>query len=692
MDWQNYNLRILNVEAVATKRQIVNQELRSRGYTDITGVNSLKAAMEVLEKETFSWALIPMSTTSKPNTLAFLEYIIKSKEQTRLNITLVLLEPKDSMPGLLKKAFELGIFSYLEPYQSKTEIEKEFNRLFQYLEMYRGNQPYVSAAYLRPILMAEKNHEALLKMEKKLAEVSIPAARALIDLAIAYSLNDQKTTALGLLQQALLLDPKLRNTIENIKSEYGIESGSQQKDPMNIVGIDHILIVEPDGPLYDKFASLLGALGIADITHKTTSHEALTWLHSNPSVPLIITEWQVDEVPGPIFVQKIRALKIQAPIVVCNDKIDPEYAPLLRELGLTHMIRKPFFDEDFYQQIFWVVNQDKSPTEPFFIRDKLRQALKEQDMHQVGVLKRKYIAHPKTTKVDHKLINAEISYCAGFYHKAKQYALEALQWGGDSLAILSILAKSLMHLREFEAALTCFENASVISPANIERLCLIAESHLEMGEDGEFKKKLDDAKDLDPYNNITIMTTEAKGAIKQGQHKKARELMKKLDSLRDIVAFTNNRGVALIRNEHFEEGKSLYEDAIMSMPEYETEMQATLYYNLGLANARQEKLPEALTYLKKASELYVERIQAKVQSLMKRVQHAISQQKQLKLKKTPTGSLQGDTSGFENKLKEIEELVLMVERTPGSHNLYLVYYSDQTTDPQVRSLMAQKVS
>ncbi len=156
-----------------------------------------------------------------------------------------------------------------------------------------------------------------------------------------------------------------------------------------------------------------------------------------------------------------------------------------------------------------------------------------------------------------------------------------------------------MKLREFDAALRCLENVNIISPYNVNYLCEIAECHLENGDDKKFESFLDQAKDLDPDAQV-VLETEAKGAMKRGHTETAKKLLQGLKSFKDVLAFMNNRAVALIQVGKMDEGLDLYQKALSSLPDGQGEARALLSYNLGLGFARTARLDEAAETLNAA--------------------------------------------------------------------------------------------
>lgn len=691
MAWSHKNIRILTVEANSTKRQFLNKELRARGYDDVTGVSSARDGIDLLKKEIFDWAMFPLSETADPSALAVQEYVLRTPRLQNLEISFILHDDIGQLSDYIKKGFDMGLFSYFENFNNQKELADEFKKLFDLIEIYDGYGPFISAAYLRTTLLRTGNYPELISLEKNINKLTCRFPRAILHLAEAHCLCNENHKAAPLLRQAPLLDPTLTEAAKALFAKYNIEASQDADTTVNILGLNKVVIIEPDPEVTTKIREFLSAIGVTGVKEFAAAADAVDWLRNNRDTELIFFEWQQNDIPGPILGQKIRAFGSNAPLIVINHNLDTEDLPILKEMGMTHFLKKPLEKASFYSEVFWVVSQDRAPTEPHTILQKLRQAQQDKDLTLVANLKKTYFAHKRVTEVDKLFVNAEISYEAGFFHKAKQYAAEAVECGGDSLELLSLLGKTLMQLREFETALRCLENAQVISPTNIKRMCTIAEAHMELEDDSKFNDSLNKAKQLDE-DNPHIHVIEAKNAIKHAEHDKARELMMRLDSLKDIVKFTNNRAVALIRTDHYDEGITLYNDAIKSIPEHETEILATLYYNLGLAQARRNELAEAVKVLKIGESQRSLKLIKKLVSLRQRAEKALIQGRHLNLKANAPLSLASESADAEKYMKDLDILLQSLEREPGSYNLHMTYVYPKSEERQIASMLKAKVS
>lgn len=682
MQLSDKDIRIMTIHSSGTKRQMINQALRDHGYQDVTGVPDPVSAKELCETQTFHWIFTPISEGSPINALMFLGLATSHTEFADLRVSLLLDDEPIEVAPIIKKAMELGLLSYIRKADSKAQIEEEITKLFNYIETYQGSQPLVAAEYLRELLKAEGKKKQHLAFEKSMIKAITNEPRLLLNLGEAHCLAGELEKGHSVLDQAELISSPLSGEVNQIKEAHPLPEGkaSSTKKGCNVLNLNKVLLVEPDADEAKLVQELLAKVGAEGVTHFIKPQDALDWIKENKDVQLIIFEWNLKGLAGPIFCQKVRdGLGFKVPLSVMNKDLKDSDMPLLREMGVLDRIKKPIVEENFLKDVIWIINQDRLPTDKTTLLTKIYQAIKEKNVAEIGSLKKKYFEHPEVSEAEKLFVNAEISYGSGFYLKAKQYASEVLMLGGDSVQILNLLGKAMMKLREFDGALRCLENAQVISPTNVRRLCAIAEANLEGGNETGFNQSINQAKKLDK-SNTNIQEAEAKGALLRGDQEQAKTLLDDLDSLKDIVAFTNNRAVALIRNDRINEGVDLYNDALFSIPGRERSILATIYYNLGLAMARTNRLDESLDYLKKAKDYKIEHLKLKVHSLNKRVQHAKNTNGILELKSIPMRTEEQEGEKLEAYMEEMEELLKVLEFSPGDLTLYKIYYSPEQSD------------
>ncbi len=160
---------------------------------------------------------------------------------------------------------------------------------------------------------------------------------------------------------------------------------------------------------------------------------------------------------------------------------------------------------------------------------------------------------------------------------------------------------------------------------------MMAEEMSEMGQPQQARDAIEKAKQVDGSNPI-VKQAEAEVSIMLGDSKKAKDVIGKMDSAKNLIANMNNRAVLLVSNNEIEKGLGLYRNAINGLPDSMRTEKDTIAYNLSLAYAKADKLKEALKTLQEIVDLNrTAAIVEKAKSLLGRVDTAIKSNQKIKL-------------------------------------------------------------
>lgn len=615
--FKDQSIRIVVVGVSSSIRQVFTSVFKEMGYRSVTGVSNIKSAVEIIETEAVDWIVSPLQDGEEKHVLQLLD-IINSHQQLRF--IKVSCYGDNGMHHMVPKCFEYGLFTYHSSNPTIAETKSEISEILDMLDRYDGDFRAVASYYLRNCLAEEEEFQEIVRFERCLLAVDPQNLDSLISLADSLFRLKREEEAKTAIFQATLIDPSFGMIKEVMLEHLNRESLDATETEMiaSHLGFNVCLVVDSDLYGAEKSRALLENMGFGKVVIIDNPLKALPWLRKNKAPDLIISEWQLPTLPGPVFLYKIRnRLKCQAPLVIMNDHIKDIERPMVQELGADSIIHKPMNDHGFHAVVSRTIQQSRYPTEPSAMKLKLRRALAAEDHQAVHTMKKAIFSSKTMTDSDKVLIESEIAYENGCYIHSKKLALESIHLGGPSTESLSVLGKSLMQLREFDAALRCLENCSFVNPMNVDHLCDIAECHLENGDNESYSKALDQAKAID--HNERVMSTEAKGAIQNGHIDTARKLLERLHSYKDVLAYTNNRAVTLIRCGDFDIGIDLYNKALASIPKNKRELESLIRYNLGLAYARHNDLEVALTELKKGEISKNKQRRKKIDSLKKRI-------------------------------------------------------------------------
>ncbi len=681
------SIKIVTVHPSGTVRNLINTELRNRGYTDVVGAPDLQTVVGILETGLIHWLLTPVVMEDKINIFQILKLI--TEDPTMMDMRISFMVDENSDPSHISKAFDLGLLSIHRKMSTKADIEEEFKTLFGRDVACGGELSLVAAEYVRQFLKDEKRYSELLRFEKSLFAVYVGNLKLLLHLAEAHLHLKQMEQAQNLFAQALLVDTSLKSEIDTLVQKFPevpstALAEAAAKAP-EVLGIKSCLVVEPEAETLNLIVGLLKQLGVQNIHSFQDPTQAVQLLEKKIVPELVIFEWRLPQMPGPILVQKIRStLGFGVPLTVMNKDLTDRDMPILHEMGVTDRIRKPIEAQAFFQDVIWVINQDRSPSEPVILLQKIRQAMQDQNFEKLAAFTKRYMDSDKPSEAEKNLLQAELAFYRGHYPAARNMALSVLKSGLASVEVLNLLGKTMMKMRDFESALCCLENAEVISPSNVKRICNIAEAHLEMGQMEGFEESLDEAKDIAPGSK-EVVEVEVKGALVSGDGEKAHDLMKSLQSLLSIVSFTNNRAISLIRTDRFDEGLKLYTEAVQAVPANRGEVLAILHYNQGLALARANRLEEARAQMEAAAALKSDKIRSKVSSLKSRIQKAIESNQKLELTVSKENNPEAVST---DPQKDYEELMMALKINAGDLCCHKIYF-EYSVSPELKQRLEQ---
>ncbi|MBC7658670.1 MAG: response regulator [Chitinophagaceae bacterium] len=455
------------------------------------------------------------------------------------------------------------------------------------------------------------------------------------------------------------------------------------QETTNILGIQTAIIVDNDSSVQRELKKVLDEMGVESINVFDDGLAALQFLEGNPNPDLIIHEWKISKITGPLFLQRARDHgEKNSPFIACSSLIEKNDIPFLREMGIAHVLKKPIQRAELIKGVAWTIQQDRRPTDRVALERKIRQKIKQRNLSAADEFVALYLNEPAIPVSAKQLVRAEIAYAEGNFEKARDFALDAMKQGGESIFVLNLLGKTMLQLRVMETALKCFERAQKLAPANIERLCQLAEIYAEVGDESASEAALQKVDDLD-VGGEKADESRAKIAITQGDSTSAKSIMEHLESIDSIIAYMNNRAIAMARCGMVAEGILQYKRTIESIPDNHPEVCSIVNYNLALAYLRDQQTDLAKECLKDPVHKQIDRMKDKVNKLLVRILTAESKGELLQM-----SPLQAQINLVENLVPDSKELpvdshtnganasnaVLMaIENRPGDHGVYLLY-------------------
>jgi len=611
---------VIVIDSSGPSRQLLGECVKGFGFTKVQGLATVKDALEQLEVEPCDWIITSLNSDQPENAMSLLKLCTMHTELRGTHVSFLL---TDAEKVCLPAAFALGLVSWHRKPFTKDSLTQDLGDLLKLFEAKNWNLTLVASDFLRKILQGAENKSDWVEFEKSLLDLYPGTPDLLMFLAEALFAAGNGPAAQMTLQQAVLLQPSLDDAAKKLKAKHP-QSGATgaETQAINVLGITNAVIVDSDEAIKNSVKSTLKEIGLDKVEAFDDGPTAAAWIKANPNPGLIIQEWRIPKMPGPLFLQRVIAEgAVSTPVVVLSSLIKKDDMPLLKEMGVAALIEKPFDKTEFLNTIIRTIQQERLPNEDSSMERKIRNLIKTKNKTDLDPLYAQFIAKESIPEAKRKLIEAEYNFFLGDYIKARDLCIESIRQAGDSVLSLNLLGKTLMALQDFAAALKCLTKAQTQSPLNIERLCSIAEANTELGKEKEAKAALEQAQDIDG-DNVKVKETEVNLALANGETDKAQSLMHQLDSLDGIVSHMNNKAVALSRCGMVPEGIEEYRKALSALPKDQIEIRAKVSYNLALAYVRASELDDAKRQLEEVIQ-NPSKVKGKALSLKKRIEQAL---------------------------------------------------------------------
>ncbi|WP_324959825.1 response regulator [Oligoflexus sp.] len=622
------------VEPMVALRSVLIETLRNQGFSQVTGFGDFKTLLVHLSTQRSDWIVAGGCFNSDINIIHLLKLCL---DEPRLQQTRVSFMMREHEKEMLPLAFELGLLSYHSSH-IPSRIPEEISDLLRIIRLAGYRSALASSNFLCRILKEERRWDMIIHLQKSLLDVFPGSSQILLALAEA-ELNSGRKEGRKTLEQVLLIDPSLTNEVEQLKTRFVPQETlempidldlplDEDNSRMNVLGLASCILIDPDTTVHQLVRQSLKTAGVEQVETFESGDSAWRWLTQGGRPSLILMEWRIPELNALQLIQRINQHSPGVPIILISSLINPGEFSLIKEIGVRGVVEKPFDTQTLMTEIITVIQQHRYPSDQTAMDRRIQQCLATANEAEASRLIAMYLCNPAFEPVGKLRIEAEFAFFKGRYKQCCTMAFEALKITGDSLDLLNLLAKALMRLGDYENALKLLEKANALAPRNIDRICRMATICSEMGKEEEAESLLVEAKTIDAVN-ILVSETEAHIAIASNDTKRAAETLKGMENLHRIVAYTNNKAVALIRNNQLQKGINLYKSALESLPQPWNDIHDTICFNLGLAYIRLIKYQEAKDIFGRIKADGSSATARKVTALIAKLDHAVRTQTQL---------------------------------------------------------------
>lgn len=603
----------------ASTRLLMTSALRGLGFTNVIGVASLTEAMGHLAQGKVDWLITSLFPEDKVNALHILQIVRDSDDLKKMVVSLYV---TDAEHVFLPRAFALGLLSWHAKPFNKQNVEENAAATLSSLEANAWQTTFTAAESFRGYLKASRKQSMRVAFETMLVRQYPSRTASLLDLAEACFEVKDDAKARSVLWQVEQRDDGLADKARAMGERYLGPAANDTHWGDVRPGI--CVVVDPDSAVLRSTEEVLRACGATTIHGFADGESCWDWLVKNPLPSILVMEWRIPGITGPALVQRLRTLnKGTCNVVVNSSLLKAKDFPLVEEMGVAAVLEKPTSRSEFMNCVAWCVEQDNKPTERGTIERRFRALLKDKKLDEAfGVLQ---VFAKKTIRDDPVLkgLEAELAFHQGDFAQAQKLAKASMAEGNRSVLTMNLLGKALMQLREYAGAMQVFEKANEVSPKSIERLCEMAEVQTELGAGEEARQTLRQAESIDRENPVVI-TASVKVALATGDKELANEQFTKLPPSYNVVAYVNNRAVALIKSGKYEEGIAQYTNAITAIPTDRGDLKAIVAYNLALAKVHVNDLKGALEHLEAMPGKIDGALKKKVDSLADKVRESLT--------------------------------------------------------------------
>ncbi len=689
--------KVLVIDPSGPVRQMMTDVVRTAlGFENVEGKASVQDALSYLEAEPDNafWIIAPLAADQPANALHLLRICSEQPTLKHIRVSLML---DDSESYVIPAAFEMGLLSYHAKPFTKDSLTEELTELLKTLENVKYHEPLAAAHYLRNYLRSTQRYKLQEALERSLLELFPGDPEILLNLVEPQFHLDKKDEARKILQQVKTLDRSLAAKADGIsKALFGaVLPATTEGGGVDVLGIKTVVLVDTDESVRKQLENILKELGVADIQGFGDGEAAWAHIDAHSEPDLIMMEWRIPKLSGPLLVQRIRAKNFRAvPIVVVSSLLKADDMPFAREMSIANIVAKPLNRDLLIPAVIWTMQQERLPTEHQVLERKLSMLLAANKVAEAEPLRAQLLGDPQVPIGKKRLVEAKFAFAQAHYTLARDYAVDSLKHSGDSTICLNLLGKCLMFLKNHEAALKCFKKAQELSPHNIERLCSIAEAETELGRHEHAEDALEHAKALDP-DSKTVKEAEVKVAIAKGDTAAAQALMGEMESLNDLVAYMNNKAVAFARCGHTQDATDLYRKTVLSIPVARPEIRAIVQYNLALSFARSSELELAVKELEEVLKHKESKVTKKAASLHARLKSALEKNTEFKMigeesaSKPTADQANGADPNALSSPSDHMSLMATIEARRGDICCFLIFNDPTRKDVRIESLFAK---
>jgi tetratricopeptide (TPR) repeat protein len=363
-----------------------------------------------------------------------------------------------------------------------------------------------------------------------------------------------------------------------------------------------VLIIEENANLRTFFMGILTKSGKFEVKNVASPIEALEILSKeSKTIQLILFDWNMKELSGHIFSQKIKneVNYDHIELIVCSAAFSPQDSFLMSEIDIYYTMPKVVNASEFLAKMEEARIGYKDNLSLTSKLKELQHLINESNRIECDKLLLNPAIHKEIIE-NHKYayLGGEIRILHKKYAEAIDFLKECLKKNtenkfNENLKTLSTLGKALCLSGSFEEALTIFERLEAKSPNNLSHKVMVGDALLGLDNINEAEEKYNEVLQQDSSNQNALVGMMKTSSV-TGNFDQAKTFFEKVDGnfeSKALASFFNNRGVALVKKGKIEDAVIFYENALQFFNKYK----GLVYFNLGMAYYRSGNISSTLS-------------------------------------------------------------------------------------------------
>lgn len=355
-----------------------------------------------------------------------------------------------------------------------------------------------------------------------------------------------------------------------------------------------VVIFDGDDSMRNVLVNYVNGLGAKSVAAFPSADAGWQHLAEN-GADLIILDWKLRGLSGIALISRIRAevRLASVPVLIVSGGLNGDDSRLLNELPYTYFmakpVQKPVFEKrlaDIGGERAWYEKHKERIDAVFNLCGSDGDLALSATMKLLGEAK-----NPTTLAV----LYGKRMHEAGFLDTATLVLKRALQFDKNCTAAMNELAKVARAQGRYREALDLLSQAHKLVPKNLERICLLGETELNLNNPDKATAHFQAALAIDPKNDrakagMTIVQNIEAYMAAPGRN----------DSQSSMASLLNNVGVVMVRKGDFDAGLKHYLITLGLLHDKETKSRVA--FNMGVGFLRWQKDEDAARWFQKSLE------------------------------------------------------------------------------------------